>query len=128
MRFIPTRTHGILDYVLGLVLIIAPWILDFADGGAEQWVPIIIGAIIIVQSLMTDYELGVVKVLPMSTHLTMDIVTGVVLAVSPWVFGFADDIWWPHLVFGLLEIGAALTTQTQPSYEGSSGAREGGTV
>lgn len=128
MRFIPTRTHGIVDYVLGLVLIIAPWILDFADGGAEQWVPIIIGAIIIVQSLMTDYELGVVKVLPMSTHLTMDIVTGAVLAVSPWVFGFADDIWWPHLVLGLLEIGAALTTQTRPAYEGTSGAHEGGTV
>lgn len=128
MRFIPTRTHGIFDYVLGLVLIIAPWILDFADGGAEQWVPIIIGAIIIVQSLMTDYELGVVKVLPMSTHLTMDIAAGVVLAVSPWVFGFADDIWWPHLVLGLLEIGAALMTQTQPSYEGTSGVHEGGTV
>ena len=128
MRFIPTKTHGVLDYLMGIVLIIAPWILGFADGGAKQWVPIIVGAVIIVQSLMTDYELGVVKALPMPAHLSMDILTGVVLAVSPWLFGFADEIWWPHLVFGLLEIGAALMTQTRPSYERAPEAHARGTV
>lgn len=128
MRFIPTRTHGILDYVMGVILIAAPWILGFADGGAKQWVPIIIGALIIGQSLMTDYELGVVKVIPMGAHLMMDIVTGLVLAASPWVFGFADEIWWPHLVFGLLEIGAALMTQTRPDFDDDTAGYTGGTV
>jgi hypothetical protein len=76
--------------------------------------PIIIGVLIIGKSLMTDYELGVVKAIPMGVHLTLDIATGVILAVSPWVFGFADEIWWPHVVFGVLEIGAALMTHTTP--------------
>lgn len=128
MRFIPTRVHGILDYSMGLILIAAPWILDFADGGAKQWVPIIVGALVIGQSLMTDYELGVVKALPMATHLALDILTGVVLAVSPWVFGFADEIWWPHVLFGVLEIGAALMTQTQPDYDDTASVHHGGTV
>lgn len=35
MRFIPTRTHGLLDYVVGLLLIAAPWVFNFAQGGAE---------------------------------------------------------------------------------------------
>jgi hypothetical protein len=122
MRFIPTRIHGILDYVMGLVLIVAPWVLGFADGGPKQWIPIIVGVLIIGQSLMTNYELGVIKALPMGTHLTLDIVTGIILAASPWLFGFADEIWWPHVVFGVLEIGAALMTQTTPAYDEGYGA------
>jgi hypothetical protein len=57
---------------MGLILIAAPWVLDFADGGAKQWVPIIIGVLVIGQSLMTDYELGVVKALPMGTQTQPD--------------------------------------------------------
>ncbi len=35
---------------------------------------------------------------------------GALLALSPWLFGFADDVWLPHLIFGILEIGASLLT------------------
>jgi hypothetical protein len=31
MRFIPTRIHGAIDYLPGLALIIAPFVLGFAD-------------------------------------------------------------------------------------------------
>jgi hypothetical protein len=114
MRVIPTKIHGVLDYVIGALLIVAPWLFDFADGGAEQWVPIILGAGVILYSLATNYELGVVKAIPMPTHLMLDIGGGIVLAASPWLFGFADEIWWPHVIVGLLEIGAGLMTQTRP--------------
>jgi hypothetical protein len=117
MRVIPTRVHGIVDYLMGIVLIIAPWVFDFADGGPEQWIPVILGAGTIVYSLMTNYELGVMKVLPMSTHLAIDLVAGILLAASPWLFGFSDEVFWPHLILGILEIGAALMTQTRPAYD-----------
>jgi hypothetical protein len=117
MRVIPTRIHGMIDYVVGALLIIAPWLFGFADGDAKQWVPIIIGILVIGQSLMTDYELSVMKVIPVGTHLMLDIGTGIVLAASPWIFGFADEIWWPHVVFGLAEIGIALMTQTRPAHD-----------
>lgn len=117
MRFIPTRVHGMADYVIGILLIAAPWLFGFADGGAEQWVPVILGAGVILYSLMTDYELGVMKAIPMSMHLMLDIGGGIFLAVSPWLFGFADEIWWPHVIVGLLEIGAGLMTKTRPEYD-----------
>jgi hypothetical protein len=63
---------------------------------------------------MTNYELGVVKTLSMKTHLTLDIMSGIFLAASPWIFGFADTVYMPHLIFGILEIGASLMTKTQP--------------
>ena len=116
MRFIPTRIHGMIDYLMGVVLIAAPWILDFADGGAEQWVPVVLGAGVILYSLLTDYELGAAGVISMPMHLGLDVIGGAFLAISPWLFGFADDIWWPHVLFGLLEIGAGLMTKTTPDY------------
>jgi uncharacterized membrane protein HdeD (DUF308 family) len=108
--------HGMLDYPAGILLIAAPWIFGFSDIDAARNVAIIIGAIVIVQSLMTDYEFSVADVLPLSAHLMMDVVAGIVLAASPWIFGFADEgtaAWLPHLVFGLGLIAAGLMTQRE---------------
>jgi len=117
MRFIGTRTHGYLDYIMGALLIAAPWIFDFADGSAAQWVPILLGAGAIIYSLMTDYEMGVSPQISMRVHLTLDMISGLVLALSPWVFGFADRVWEPHLILGILEIGASLMTKQVPGSE-----------
>lgn len=112
MKIISTKMHGVLDYLVGIVLIAAPWIFGFANGGAEQWIPIILGAGALVYSLMTDYELGMWRTLSMKTHLNIDMMSGVLLAASPWILGFSDRVSTPHLVFGLLEIGVAMMTKT----------------
>jgi hypothetical protein len=117
MRFLSTRAHGYMDYLMGVLLIAAPWLFDFDLGGAETWVPVVLGAGVILYSLMTDYELGAVKALSMTSHLWLDGLGGAFLAASPWVFGFDEYVWAPHLILGLLEIGAALVTETTPSYE-----------
>ena len=44
----------------------------------------------------------------------LDAGSGLLLAVSPWVFGFASVIWVPHVVLGIMEIGAAMVTRTVP--------------
>ena len=118
MQVIPTRVHGMMDYLVGALLIAAPWLFDFAYGGAETWVPVVLGAAAILYSLFTDYELGVVRRIPMPVHLMLDLGSGVLLAVSPWLFGFADRVWQPHLIVGLIEIGTALTTRRVPANVG----------
>ena len=114
MRFIPTAVHGVMDYVMGAVLIAAPWLLKW-NQGPESWVPMILGMGVILYSLMTNYECGVVGLIPMPIHLGLDALGGIILAMSPWLFGFADRIWVPHLVLGLAEVGAALMTQLIPT-------------
>ncbi len=114
MRIIPTRIHGYMDYLMAVLLIAAPWLFGFADGGAETWVPVVLGAGVIAYSLFTDYELGAVRRLPMRTHLMLDLGGGILLAVSPWLFGFNDVVWVPHVILGLVEIGTAAMTQTSP--------------
>ncbi|HEU5147368.1 MAG TPA: hypothetical protein VFT90_11665 [Chryseosolibacter sp.] len=115
MRFLPTRVHGVLDYLVGILLIASPWVFDFARGGAENWVPVVLGAGAILYSMMTDYELGLSKNISMSTHLTLDLLNGIVLAISPWLFGFAEYVYLPHLILGILEIGVSLMTVKTPA-------------
>ncbi len=108
---IPTRTHGVIDYIVGLLLILAPYIFGFADGTAAQWTPMILGIAALIYSLLTRYELSVAKVIPMPVHLGLDIASGLLLAASPWLFGFADRIWWPHVAVGVAEVLIAALTQ-----------------
>ncbi|MFC7739482.1 SPW repeat protein [Roseomonas sp. GCM10028921] len=112
MRFVSTRVHGTLDYLSGIVLIVLPWLLGFADGRAAQWVPVAVGVILLVSSLLTDYELSIANIVPMPVHLGLDFLAGVLLVASPWVFGFSDRVWLPHVVFGAFEIIASLVTRT----------------
>lgn len=115
MKIISRKAHGVLDYVVGILLILAPKIFGFDNGGVEARLPMILGVATIVYSLITDYELGVFKALPFRIHMTLDVLSGLLLALSPWLFGFADRVWVPHLVVGLLELGAVAMTRTSAS-------------
>ena len=116
-RFLPTRVHGILDYLWSVLLAAAPWLLNYpqgARGGPETWVPAAFAAGAVVYSLLTDYELGAVRFLPMRVHLLLDVMGGALLAVSPWVLDLGNPARAVHLGFGLFSIIAGLTTETRP--------------
>jgi uncharacterized membrane protein HdeD (DUF308 family) len=116
MRFIPTKLHAPLDYIVGAALIAAPWIFQFSEHKAATVVPIVLGIGLIAYSLFTNYELGVWKLAPMAVHNLIDVAAGAFLALSPWLFGFADEsanVWVPHLVVGLAAIFLGLTTIQQ---------------
>jgi hypothetical protein len=119
MRFISTRLHAPLDYIVGALLIAAPWIFQFSDDSTPTIISIVLGVGLIAYSLFTNYELGVWKVAPMAVHNLFDIAAGALLAASPWLFGFADDganAWAPFVVVGVAAILLGLTTKQQGGY------------
>jgi hypothetical protein len=82
-------------------------------------IPIVLGIGLIAYSLFTDYELGVWKVAPMAVHNLIDIAAGILLAASPWIFGFADqtaNVWVPDVVIGLAAVFLGLTTKQAGGY------------
>jgi hypothetical protein len=117
MKMISTFVHGILDFGVVLVLVFLPNLFGFAHvGGAPVWIPRILAVIALLQSLATQYEFGLVKVLPMKIHLMSDYVLAIFLAASPWLFGFADrasNVWLPHVIMGLVIFGTTLMTKEQ---------------
>ena len=72
MRLIPTRIHGMLDYCVGAILLVAPYLLGFDDGTVAQFVPQVLGVLAIGQALLTDYEVSFVRLIPMPAHLAVD--------------------------------------------------------
>lgn len=114
MKIIPTKVHGALDYIVGLLLIAAPWLFGFARGGAETWIPVILGIMTFIYSMFTDYEWSVAQKLSMKTHLTLDVISGIFLAASPWIFQFSDYVYLPHLIAGIFEVLAAAISDSTP--------------
>jgi hypothetical protein len=113
MRFLSTAIHGVIDYLWGAALLASPWLFGFADVTAAKWVAIIFGTGAILYSVFTAYELGVLRLLPMSLHLVLDGVAGALLAISPFLLGFSDQVYLPHLLFGLFSIVASLVTRME---------------
>ena len=120
MKVIPTYAHGIFDYIGGVALLFAPQIFGFADvDGAAVAIPRVLGFIVLAQSLLTRYEVGLIKVLPMRMHLMNDYIASLFLAASPWLFGFADaplNAWVPHVVVGITVFIVTLMTQKEPRH------------
>lgn len=114
LKFISTRAHGVLDFVVPAVLMMAPKLFGFEDNKKAAAVPRMMAATHVVYSLFTDYEAGLVRKLPMKGHLALDAGSAVLLAASPWLLGFAGAVTTPHVAAGLMELGVAATTQTAP--------------
>ncbi len=90
-RIIPTKIHGALDYLASGVNLVFPRLLGLHDAPWAARVPRIDGAAGAGYSLITDYELGALKVLPMPAHLAFDAAKGAFMAASPWLFDFAKN-------------------------------------
>ncbi|MDN5819330.1 MAG: hypothetical protein L0H36_02000 [bacterium] len=118
-KFIPTKVHGALDYIVAIALIFAPMIFGFQDvGGAAVIIPIVLGVALFAYSLFTNYEWGLIKVLGMPYHLVIDVLASIFLALSPFLFGFADkdlNVWLPHVAVGITVILVVIFSKTQPS-------------
>lgn len=116
MRFISTKIHGVLDYIVGLALIVAPMLFGFQEvGGMAVALPAIIGSALILYSLFTNYEWGIFKLINMPSHLIIDIIAAVLLILSPFLFGFineAPNAWIPHVVVGIVVIILALFSES----------------
>ncbi|MXQ11084.1 SPW repeat domain-containing protein [Microvirga makkahensis] len=113
MRFLPTRIHGAIDYSWGVALLASPWLFGFADTTTAKWVAIVFGVGAILYSAFTAYELGVLRILPMTLHLMLDGVAGALLAASPFLLGFSGRVYLPHVLFGLFSVAASLVTRTE---------------
>lgn len=127
IRMIPPKIHGVTDYLAAILLLLAPNLFGFAElGGWPVWIARGVGVLILLQALMTDYEVGVFRVLPFRLHLLVDYIVGPFLAISPFLFGFFDNpanVWLPHLAAGLAATILTLLTRAWTDEE----LREGST-
>jgi hypothetical protein len=127
MRFVSTRVHGAVDYLMAIVIGTQPWWSGNFRGGAESWIPIGIGCGILLLAALTDFAPSMVTLLPVPVHLGAEVAAGLLLASAPWLFRFADLGFKSYLALGVLEVGLAVCTRTESEQTvGARGAPIGG--
>ena len=112
MRFIPTKVHAVLDYLTAITLLALPRLLNW-DRDTTTFLTILAIATII-YSLLTRYEGGLMRVLPVKIHLLIDFLSGVGLASSPfWLFPNVENQTRLILMgLGVFEILASLLSKS----------------
>jgi hypothetical protein len=108
--------HGATDYAVGTTLMTAFPRLANIEGTPSARQIRIAGAIHAGYSTLTDYPLGIVRVLPYKAHLAIDAIGALALAATPFVTGQykrGRDQWMPHVGLALFELASlALTDPT----------------
>ncbi len=87
---IPLAVHVLIEYGVGILTIISPFLFSF-DDDAAQILAVLIGAGIFVLAVVSDAPTGLARTLPAASHVVIDYVLGLLLIVAPFIFGFAGD-------------------------------------
>ena len=110
-----TATHGVIDYVTAGALFALPSLLGFSPRLSTA--VRMIGMKKLAIAALTQHELGIYKLIPMKTHLMLDVMTGAALCALPFMLEDEED---PKaasaalVTMGLMEIAYAPLTETRP--------------
>ena len=90
MRFVTRKIHAYLDYPVAFSLIALPFVLGLgASNPVAKWLAVATGIAALVLTLLTNHELGVIKVVPFWFHLDVDRLVGVAFVAAPFVLSFS---------------------------------------
>ncbi|HEV2724168.1 MAG TPA: hypothetical protein VGV10_06005 [Thermoleophilaceae bacterium] len=122
---IPLFAHGIIEYLAGAVLVVAPFVLGF-DSGEATAVSIVIGVLIIAIAASSDGPTSLVNQLPRPAHVALDYVLVALLIAMPFLAGFSDETPPTALFIALgvahllITIGTRFRTPAEPRPAGAS--------
>lgn len=87
---IPRFVHGVIEYLAGVLLIAAPFLLNF-DSGAAVAVSIVAGVVVLAVAASTDGPTSLINSIPLAVHLMLDFALAGVLIAAPFLFGFSSE-------------------------------------
>lgn len=112
LRFVPRVVHGAADYLVGVLVIALPFLFDWE--GSARVTFVVVGLAALAYSLITDYELGLVKLVSFPLHLGFDVVFVAFMFLSPSVLELPIGNWAPYLV-GAAGLFLVVTTRLKPT-------------
>lgn len=86
-KVIDARTHGVIDYMHAAFFLGVAWFYRKSNPRGALAAGIT-GALLLTESLLTDYPLGAAKVIPFATHGRMDAAFAGSCLMMPSLFGF----------------------------------------
>lgn len=109
------RDHNIIDYIAAAGLVLSPYIFQFDHIEPARNTFLFLGLGLALYSAFTVYQYSFLKIIPLKTHMHLDLFTGLVLMISPWLFDYRNDITNAqialHFVLGLALLGLVMLTE-----------------
>ena len=109
MRFIPTTAHGLADYIVGFIVVGLPFYFGWT--GASRIAFVTLGLLVICYSLLTDYELGLLRILRIRLHLLLDVLFGLGMLAAPTLLRLPNGSRTPVYVIGVLSLVLSITAK-----------------
>ena len=109
MRFVPSLVHGLADYVCGAFLLAGPILLQEPE--PARHVMMIIGSLVLLNSVLTDHEAGIHRLLPFRVHLCFDAILGAAVLALPLILTLSSVMAVTAWLSGLLTVALATTTR-----------------
>lgn len=87
---IPRFVHGVIEYVVGVFLIAAPFLLGYDDGTAVA-VSIVAGVAVLLVASATNGPTSLIDTIPLPIHIVLDYGLAALLVAAPFLFGFSEE-------------------------------------
>lgn len=88
-KFLTDKVHGVLDYGVVALFILGPMLFGITGTAAVNCY--ISGAVQLLLTVFTDMPLGVVKLIPLKIHGTVELIVGLGLIVAAWTVPGLQD-------------------------------------
>jgi len=89
MKIINAKVHGYLDYLVVLIFVCGPVVFHLSTAPAV--ISYSLAGVHLLLTLLTDFPLGVVKVVPLKWHGIVELIVGPALVALPFVLGFGAE-------------------------------------
>jgi hypothetical protein len=108
--------HGIIDFVSAGAALMLPRFLNCSDRLKNAVTMMALGKL--AYGLMTRHELGLVRKIPMKTHLVLDTIAGASMAALPFMLEEEEpEAITACVALGMMDVAVAPLTQTTSTVE-----------
>lgn len=119
------RLHAAIDVALVILGLAGPWALGYADEPLALGYTLLAAAGGLGLNLLTDYPVGVLKLLPLEWHRRIEMTSAVPFIIVPWLFlrAHAEMCWLLTAIGAVITLNALLTRplpQAAPQPAGKS--------
>jgi len=90
LRSIGALAHGIIDYLMVIILVIGPGVAGFS--GKQAIFCYLLAAVHFIMTVLTRFPLGAVKIIGFPLHGAIEALVALLLIVLPWMANFFSGV------------------------------------
>ncbi|MCE9597672.1 MAG: hypothetical protein K8S54_06865 [Spirochaetia bacterium] len=108
MKILTPFLHGLLDYVTVVIFLVAPTALGLA--GLAAVVSYALAGVHLLMTIVTNFRLGVIKLVPFTLHGWVERIVGPVLVILPFILGFENIARLFYIAMGVIIVIVGVLT------------------